>query len=188
MRRPSAPQLPVRGGSSPSLQNQASIADQRLGRAAVQPRQVTDVSLTAAGLKARRRAWSSASNIFSQTFAGADGPNPDPLNMLLRRMVGRLRAEQGRRRKTALVRGPRPRIGIAGPQGRHLSVSRASATRVPCDTTRKAATRARAFTCRDRCCSWRYGDDRARAGQEWTIAGQSPCLRSVPSGYARSPG
>ena len=53
---------------------------------------VTDVSLTAAGLKARRRAWNSASKIFSQTFADAEGPDPDQLNILLRRLVGRLKA------------------------------------------------------------------------------------------------
>ena len=58
---------------------------------------VTDVSLTATGLEARKRAWQSASKIFSQIFVDDDGldvagPDVDQLNTLLRLLVGRLRA------------------------------------------------------------------------------------------------
>lgn len=58
---------------------------------------VTDISLTAAGLDARKRAWQSASKIFSQTFVNddgsdVDGPDVDQLNKLLRLLVGRLKA------------------------------------------------------------------------------------------------
>ena len=53
---------------------------------------VTDVSLTAAGLEARKRAWHSASKIFSQIFSDSDGLDPEDLNKMLRLLVGRLSA------------------------------------------------------------------------------------------------
>ena len=53
---------------------------------------VTDVSLTDLGLEARKRAWHSASRIFSQTFDNCEGLDADQLNMLLGLLVGRLKA------------------------------------------------------------------------------------------------
>lgn len=62
------------------VQTQARASDGR----------VTDVSLTAAGIKARARAWQTASRIFTRVFAERKGLDTDVLNRLLRQLVTRL--------------------------------------------------------------------------------------------------
>ena len=51
---------------------------------------VTDVSLTAAGLEARTRAWRTAGKIFARVFTGNEVLDFDALNRQLRQVVMRL--------------------------------------------------------------------------------------------------